>query len=55
MKATRFNFYRDGMEPERSGGWVRVSQLPKHVQDEFVEPVVIPEDWQLEDDNDDDA
>lgn len=37
MKATRFNFYRDGMEPEKDGDWVRVDSLPQHVVSEFVE------------------
>jgi hypothetical protein len=37
MKATRFNFYRDGMEPEKDGDWVRVDQLPRKVVEEFVE------------------
>lgn len=53
MKAHRFNFYRDGMEPEPSGMWILVNDLPAEVREQFVEARVQvgkPDD----DDEDDD-
>lgn len=36
-KATRFNFYRDGMEPEDRGDWIRARELPPEIRVKYVE------------------
>lgn len=36
-KATRFNFYRDGMEAEDRGDWIRASELPPDIQVMYVQ------------------
>lgn len=51
-KAARYSFYRDGMEPEKSGGWVWAGDLPADVRKQYVEPICSP-GMGPEDDDDD--